>query len=193
MPPPINSHCDRCRGEASASRGNQTSGTETIRPSVKVTERASSEQETSTAKTSILSAKVLTPSLQKKGCIPGDNSSKFGHLVRPKPPYIGDRHGLKPKLCVAFCIGDVDMRRLVLLQTVKEEPVAPDSKNRGHFSSVALVRTGPERRAVRRPDYSPQSRLPTPDGQGEVALPRDAAVRSFYAAASDFTTETFTR
>src|SRR5271157_3857723 len=66
MPPPINSQPDRCRGEASASRGNHTSGTETTRPSVSVTERASDVDVTSLASASVFSVKVLIPSHQEE-------------------------------------------------------------------------------------------------------------------------------
>src|SRR5258708_28299406 len=66
MPPPINSQPDRCRGDASASRGNHTSGTETTRPSVSVTESASVEHATSTASVSVFSVKVVIPFLQEE-------------------------------------------------------------------------------------------------------------------------------
>jgi hypothetical protein len=57
------SQSDRCRDVASASRGNHTRGTETTRPSVSVTESASNEHDTSTARTSVISfaRKPLAP------------------------------------------------------------------------------------------------------------------------------------
>src|ERR1035441_10719991 len=55
MPPPINSTWEVSRGDASASRGNHTRGTETTRPSVSVTESASIEHDTSTANVSVFS------------------------------------------------------------------------------------------------------------------------------------------
>src|ERR1035441_4146915 len=83
MPPPIDSHSDRWRGEASASRGNQTRGTETTRPSVSVTESASIEQDTSTTSASVFSVKLLIPSLKKKRtCL----NIFFSDVVSPHPP-----------------------------------------------------------------------------------------------------------
>src|ERR1035441_8234132 len=85
MPPPINSHSDRWRGDASASRGNHTRGTETTRPSVSVTESASIEQDTSTTSASVFSVKVLIPSLQKELRVLNNYFSDIVHLIRPKP------------------------------------------------------------------------------------------------------------
>src|ERR1019366_4723124 len=84
MPPPINSHSDRWRGDASASRGNHTRGTEITRPSVSVTESASAEQDTSTTNASVFSVKVLIPSLQKELRILDNYFSNVGHLIRSK-------------------------------------------------------------------------------------------------------------
>src|ERR1039458_7566745 len=78
MPPPINSHSDRWRGDASASRGNHTRGTETTRPSVSVTESASIEQDTSTTSASVFSVKLLIPSLQEELSILNNYFSDVG-------------------------------------------------------------------------------------------------------------------
>ena len=123
MPPPINSHSDRWRGDASASRGNHTRGTETTRPSVSVTESASIEQDTSTTNASVFSVKVLIPSLQKERRILDNYFSNAGHLIRSKTPRVGDPNRVKPKLRVPLSVGYVDMRRLAALHTEKEEPI----------------------------------------------------------------------
>src|SRR2546428_6236555 len=49
IPPPINSHSLLCFSVALKSRGNHTSGTDTVRPSSSTTVKASLEHETSTA------------------------------------------------------------------------------------------------------------------------------------------------
>src|ERR1019366_3052849 len=86
MPPPINSHWDRCRGDASASRGNHTRGTETTRPSVSVTESASIEHDTSTASVSVFSVKVAIPTLfhpRSSVFIGGHSLGPFSQLPAP--------------------------------------------------------------------------------------------------------------
>jgi hypothetical protein len=136
MPPPINSHSDRWRGDASASRGNHTRGTETTRPSVSVTESASIDQDTSTTNASVFSVKVLIPSLQKKRRILDNYLSNVGHLIRSKTPRLGDPNRVKPKLRVPLSVGYVDMRRFAALHTEKEESIPPDLEQIGHFPSL---------------------------------------------------------
>src|ERR1039457_5812440 len=123
MPPPINSHSDRWLGDASASRGNHTRGTETTRPSVSVTESASVEQDTSTTRASVFSVKVLIPSLQEELRILNNYFSNVGHLIRSKTPRVGDSNRIKPKLRIPLSVGYVDMGRLAALHTEKEEPI----------------------------------------------------------------------
>src|ERR1017187_1165455 len=104
IPPPINSQSDRCRGDAWASRGNHTRGTETARPSVSVTESESLEHETSTANASVLSVKVLIP---RSAMVPGTTLAGVTARTRAaaaKLPggngrYVGmSRVGVKPRL-----------------------------------------------------------------------------------------------
>lgn len=121
--PPISAESDRCRGDASASRGNQTSGTETTRPSVSVTESASVEHDTSTASTSVFSVKVLIPSLQEELRILNNQLSNIGHLLRSKTPHVGDPDRSKPKLRIPSGMGDMDVRRLAPLHAKEEEPI----------------------------------------------------------------------
>src|ERR1035441_8555858 len=107
MPPPINSQWDRCRGDASASRGNHTRGTETTRPSVSVTESASIEHDTSTASVSVFSVKVVIPFLQEELRILTNEFPDVGHFICSKAPHVGDQHGIKPKLRISSGVGDV--------------------------------------------------------------------------------------
>src|SRR5579872_1099668 len=123
MPPPINSHSDRCRGDASTSRGNHTRGTEITRPSVNVTENASAEQDTSTARASVFFVKVLMPSLQEELRILNNDFSKVGHLIRAKTLHVGDPNGIQPKFRIPSGVGGVDVWRLAPLHAEKEEPI----------------------------------------------------------------------
>src|SRR5438093_7358572 len=65
IPPPINPHSLLCFSVALKSRGNHTSGTDTVRPSSSTTVKASLEHETSTAIASLLTTEVCIPSLQE--------------------------------------------------------------------------------------------------------------------------------
>src|ERR1041384_7447139 len=65
IPPPISSHSFRCLGLALNRRGNHTNGTDTVRPSSRVTVSSWFVHDTSTARTSLLSAKVGIPPLQE--------------------------------------------------------------------------------------------------------------------------------
>ena len=136
MPPPINSQWDRCRGDASASRGNHTRGTETTRPSVSVTESASIEHDTSTASVSVFSVKVVIPFLQEELRILTNEFPDVGHFICSKAPHVGDQHGIKPKLRISSGVGDVDVRRLAPLHAEKEKPVSPDPEKSGHLPSL---------------------------------------------------------
>ena len=90
MPPPISSQSDRSRGDASASRGNHTSGTETTRPSDNVTDSASLEHDTSTASVSAFSTKVLIPFLQEELLVLPNDLPNLSHLVPAKTPHVRD-------------------------------------------------------------------------------------------------------
>src|SRR5438105_15853733 len=124
IPPPINSHSARCRGAALASRGNQASGTETIRPSLTITERASFEHVTSMASNSALSAKVIIPFLQKELSILHDDLAEFGQFVRAKAARVGQGNRFEPKLGISSGVCNVNVRRLAPFQAEEEEPIS---------------------------------------------------------------------
>src|SRR5271169_3188710 len=85
IPPPMNSQWRRCSEVASRSRGNHASGTETTRPSAKPTLSVSSVHETPTAKASVLSPKVLMPSLHEQFSVLDHEASDLGKLITAKP------------------------------------------------------------------------------------------------------------
>jgi hypothetical protein len=149
MPPPINSQSDRRCGDAWASRGNHTRGTETTRPSVSVTESESFEHDTSTANASVLSVEVFIPSLQEQRRVLNYDSSNLGQLIRTKTPHIGDRHGIQPKLGITFGLANVNMRRLERLPAEEKEPVPPNSEDSGHLPSLPPVGRDSRRQAIR--------------------------------------------
>ena len=90
MPPPTSSQSDRSRGVASASRGNHARGTETPRPSDNVTDNVSFEHDTSTARASVFSTKVLRPLLQKELAVLDNDSPNLSHLMPAKAPRVCD-------------------------------------------------------------------------------------------------------
>jgi hypothetical protein len=100
MPPPISSQSARCAGVASRSRGNHARGADTARPSDRVTVSVSPLQEASTARTSMLSAKVCMPFLQEERSVFDDELANFGELRPAKPPHLRKRHRLQPILRV---------------------------------------------------------------------------------------------
>jgi hypothetical protein len=136
MPPPINSHAALCFGVAARSLGNQASGAETVRPSASTTFSASALHETSTAVTSLLSTKVLTPLLQKELCILDDDLSNLNELVAAKPAIVRQCHRLKPKLCVSPRMSHVYMGRLATFQAEEKETIATDPQQGGHDLSL---------------------------------------------------------
>src|SRR5690242_6586735 len=123
MPPPISSHRDLCLGVASRSRGNQARGADISRPSASATFSASRVQETFTAETSLRSAKVLMPRLQKIISVFNHDLPNLRQLVTAEPIIAGQAHGVEPKLRVSPRMSHVYVRWLAALHTEEEEPV----------------------------------------------------------------------
>src|SRR5206468_7519379 len=86
IPPPINSDSLLCFSVALKSRGNHTSGTDTVRPSSSTTVKASLEHETSTAIASLLTTEVCIPSLHEKISILFNQFTNNRQLVVSKTP-----------------------------------------------------------------------------------------------------------
>ncbi len=97
-PPPIGSHSFLCRGVAPNSRGNQTRGTDTVRPSSRTTVSECSEHDTSTANVSWLSTKVGIPFLQEKISILQHKSMKNCQFVIAETAVRGQRDRIEPEL-----------------------------------------------------------------------------------------------
>src|SRR3989304_9401236 len=89
MPPPISSQSARWRSDALSRRGNQASGTVTVRPSERTTLKVSFVHDTSTGSTSARSTKVLMPSPQEKFSIIGDDLPDLRQFVAAKAAHIG--------------------------------------------------------------------------------------------------------
>src|SRR5437867_3926967 len=136
IPPPINSHAPRCRGAALASRGNQARGTDTIRPSLTITKRASFEHDTSTASNSALSAKVIIPFLQKVLSFLQNDLAEFGQFVSAKSARVRQGDRFEPKLGIPSGVGDVNMRRLASFQAEEEKPISPNPQNGWHVRRI---------------------------------------------------------
>src|SRR5881296_3902338 len=123
MPPPISSQSALCFAVAPRSRGNQASGTETVRPSARTTFNSSVVHETATAVTSLLSTKVVMPPLQKEHSIPHDNASNLRKLVPAKAAIVRQIHRAKPELRVSPRMSNMYMWWLATLHAEEEEPV----------------------------------------------------------------------
>src|SRR5687767_6974509 len=132
-PRPIRRQCARWDAVASRRRGNHVKGAETSRPSARTTRRASAVNETSRASGSTLTVEVLTPSLQEKVSVLHHDCTQLAQFVRPKAPGTGQRDGIEPELGVGVVALDVDVRRLVVLAAVEEEPVWTNAKDSRHL------------------------------------------------------------
>ena len=129
-PPPISSQSDRSLGVASASRGNHARGTDTTRPSDNVTDSVSFEHDTSTARASVFSTKVLRPFLQNELSVLRHDSPNLNHLMPAKAPHVSDRYRLEPELRVPSGVSHVDVGRLTPL-LAEEEPLSKDPRTAG--------------------------------------------------------------
>jgi len=63
------------------------------------------------------------PRLDDSGFIVDDYSPYRIELARSKPVVPRKRDGIKPKLCVLSIPTNVNVRRLIAVKTVEEEPV----------------------------------------------------------------------
>ena len=97
IPSPMNSHSFLCFSVAFKSRGNQTNGTVTVRPSSSTTVNASLKQETSTAIASLLLTEVCIPSLHEKISILFDESTNDHQFVTSETTVGRQIDGIKPK------------------------------------------------------------------------------------------------
>jgi hypothetical protein len=139
-PPPIASHRLRCAGVASSRRGNHTKGTDTIRPSSKTTVSESSEHDASTANASLVSTETGIPFLHQEFSTLFHELSNLRQFVAPKTSVRRQRDRIEPELRVPPGVRDVNVRRLAVLQTVEEEPVAADPQQGWHGCSLLRLR-----------------------------------------------------
>ena len=131
MPPPISSQPVRCWGDASASRGNHTRGTETTLPSVSVTESASVEHDTSTASASVFSVKVVIPPLQEEPRTLNNYFPNVGHLIRSTPLTSATDTGSSQNFAYRPAWVTWMCGALAPLHAEKEEPIPPDPEKSG--------------------------------------------------------------
>ena len=96
-------------GVASNNLGNLTRGTDRLRPSCKITVRASSVQETSTARASLLSTKVGIPLLQKQISVFAHELSNHGQLMAAKATIRRQPGRIKPEFCVTPGLSNINM------------------------------------------------------------------------------------
>src|SRR5579863_3068131 len=115
MPPPISSQAALCFAVASRSLGNQASGTETVRPSARSTFSKSVVHEIPVAVTSLRSAKVFMPPLQKEPSLLHNNASNFRKLVSAKAAIARQIHGAEPELGISPRMSNVYVRWLATL------------------------------------------------------------------------------
>jgi hypothetical protein len=134
----MGSHSFLCSEVAARRRGNQTRGTDTVRPSSRTTVSASSEQDTSTANVSLFSTKVGIPLLQKQISILEHEPSNDRQFVTSKTTVRRQCHRIEPELRITPGVRNMNVWWLTIFQAVEEEPVATDPEQCWHAISLPL-------------------------------------------------------
>ena len=136
----MNSHFFFCLSVAFNRRGNHIKGTDTVRPSSNATVSSSLEQETSTARASLLAIEVGIPSLQEQISILLYDPSNDGQLMTTKPTVRRQVHRIEPEFRITASVRYVDMWWFPIFQTVEEESVPTNPKQYRHCPSLHLCR-----------------------------------------------------
>ena len=129
IPSPRATSCQLLRspGLACSSRGYQSSGTDTVRPSLRSTVRVSSVTATPVARGVVASvAEVVIPGLKQLCRALVYEPADIANLGPPKSAAAGQPDRAEPELGDAVVPLDVNMRRLVTVARVGEEPIGPD-------------------------------------------------------------------
>jgi hypothetical protein len=64
-----------------------------------------------------------------------DQTMKRCQFATAEADIRGETYGIEPELGVAFCLLNMDMRRLLPLIAKKEEAISSDTKDRRHTTS----------------------------------------------------------
>ncbi len=138
-PFPISRQLSRSSGVTWTSRGNQTNGTEMVRPSLRSTLKVSSVTVTfSAVGTAISTAEILIPRLQECSVMIVYKLVHSTNLSAGKSstPVQSDR--LKPELGQFLFTFDMHMRRFIAIPCIEEKTVRPDSQSCWHYSTFIL-------------------------------------------------------
>src|SRR6266542_4627517 len=144
MPSPSPRSCqfDRCAGDAWSRRGNQASGTLTLRPSTSDTVSSSSVTRTSCARGTASTTEELIPCLQKPLSILHHDTLDRAQFGSRKPASRSQPNRIQPEFGHFPLLLSVDVRRLGALVAVGKEPKGADLPERRHREIP------PERRAA---------------------------------------------
>src|SRR3989304_5314635 len=121
MPSPINSHCARCSGVACKRRGNHCKGVDISRPSARTTCNASSVKETSIARASILSAKMLIPAPFDSRPVLFDQPRDLVQFIATEIAGPRKLEWTHPILCISPTLRNMNMHWLALIEAEEEE------------------------------------------------------------------------
>src|ERR1044072_2262565 len=111
------------------SLGNQARGTEIVRPSLRSTASVSSPTLTFCAFASAV--KELIPTPQQVFPVVLDQFLYAFYLSPAEAAASLQSHRIEPELGLVFIAFDVNVRRLVCVASIKEEPVRPKPQNSG--------------------------------------------------------------
>ena len=112
-------------------RGNQASGTVIVRPSARSTARESSVTLTFSAATSLRSvSEIPMPCLRQQTCVVRNQLLDLSNLDPPKAAAILKANRIEPELGFPFLTLHMDMRGLLMVCRVEEQPICTGTKNR---------------------------------------------------------------
>src|SRR5262249_52900543 len=128
-PPPATRQFARCSGVADSRRGDQTSGTEIVRPSSRSTTRTSSVNRTSLTRSPARLSEVVIPGLHQDRLVLDDEPLDAAQLDRRESQVTRQHHRGQPELRRVVVAIDMDMRSLVHVVADEVEAIRTDPKN----------------------------------------------------------------
>jgi len=140
-PPPISRQFFLCFAFARSNRGNQPKGAETLLPSANVTTIASGVNRTSTASAMGLAVEMLVPGSDELIAIILNHAEYSCQFVITESTRLRDLNWFQPEFRIFFRVFNVDMPRLVIFPTEKEEPESPQTQRFRHWPKLASGRT----------------------------------------------------
>ena len=173
-PLPINRQLLRSDWVAWTSRGNQSSGTEIVLPSLSSTTRASQVVATLSASGMLTSiVETIIPCLHQNGLVFLDHAPDPPDVRRSQAATAFQQNGSQPEFGDASITFDMHMSGFIPVSHVEEEPVRASAEHGGHVWTSRHLREPAPR--VRAPLGSENFAGLDGDHRGQRLLPSDPA------------------